>query len=65
MIANWLEWFNDYPQGILLDDLKEIEIEIGGLMGSMSIWSHHSEEREKIYKEIQQLFFGSILVSST
>ncbi|ETE91514.1 hypothetical protein C621_0218235 [Bacillus thuringiensis serovar aizawai str. Leapi01] len=32
-----LEWFNDYPQGISADELKEIEREIGELMGSMFI----------------------------
>lgn len=43
--SDWLEWFNDYPQGISPDELKEIEREIGELMGSMFIWSHHTEER--------------------
>ena len=28
LIADWLEWFNDYPQGISPDELKEIEREI-------------------------------------
>lgn len=51
MISNWLEWFNDYPQGILLDDLKEIKREIGELMGSMSIWSHHTGERKEFLKK--------------
>ncbi|MDA2513234.1 hypothetical protein PDN74_23205 [Bacillus cereus] len=56
MISNWLEWFNDYPQGILLDDLKEIKREIGKLMGSMFIWSQHTEEREEFIKKFSSYF---------
>ncbi|MGW5955896.1 hypothetical protein [Bacillus mycoides] len=56
MIANWLEWFNDYPQGILSDELNEIKREIGELMGNMSIWSHHSEEREEFIKKFSSYF---------
>lgn len=29
LLADWLEWFNDYPQGISLGELKEIKREIG------------------------------------
>ncbi|AZJ24587.1 hypothetical protein CT694_34675 (plasmid) [Bacillus wiedmannii bv. thuringiensis] len=57
MIANWLEWFNDYPKGILPEELKEIKREIGELMGNMSIWSHHTEEREEFLKQFSN-FFG-------
>ncbi|TKI84077.1 hypothetical protein [Bacillus mycoides] len=56
MIANWLEWFNDYPQGILSDELKEIKREIGELMGNMSIWSHHTEEREEFLRYFSNYF---------
>ncbi|QWG81545.1 MULTISPECIES: hypothetical protein [Bacillus cereus group] len=56
LIADWLEWFNDYPEGISLDELKEIEKEIGELMGSMSIWSHHTEEREEFIKKFSSYF---------
>ncbi|MEC5263844.1 hypothetical protein, partial [Bacillus mycoides] len=41
LISDWLKWFNDYPEGISPDELKEIERELGELMGSMSIWSHY------------------------
>ncbi|GAB6426723.1 hypothetical protein bcgnr5390_66000 [Bacillus luti] len=51
-----LEWFNDYPQGISADELKEIEREIGELMGSMFIWSHHVEEREGFIKQFSDYF---------
>ncbi|HDR8481126.1 hypothetical protein IRV17_28690 [Bacillus cereus] len=60
LIADWLGWFNDYPEGISPDELKEIEKEIGELMGSMSIWSHHSEEREKFIKQFSDYFGGYI-----
>ncbi|MEB9552487.1 hypothetical protein P4J60_17910 [Bacillus cereus] len=60
LIADWLEWFNDYPQGISPDELKEIEREIGELMGSMSIWSHHTEEREEFIK-IFSSYFGEYI----
>ncbi|MEK4599059.1 hypothetical protein MKY21_28400 [Bacillus sp. FSL R9-9497] len=56
LIADWLEWFNDYPQGISPDELKGIEREIGELMGSMSIWSYHSEEREEFIKQFSNYF---------
>ncbi|KAA2389954.1 hypothetical protein F2Y18_22990 [Bacillus cereus] len=56
LIADWLEWFNDYPQGILPDELKEIKREIGELMGSMFIWSHHIEEREEFIKQFGNYF---------
>lgn len=56
LIADWLEWFNDYPQGISADELKEIEREIGELMGSMFIWSHHIEEREGLIKKFGDYF---------
>ncbi|OTY74936.1 hypothetical protein BK749_14865 [Bacillus thuringiensis serovar vazensis] len=56
LIADWLEWFNDYPQGISPDELKEIEREIGELMGSMFIWSHHIEEREGFIKQFSDYF---------
>ncbi|PFV28036.1 hypothetical protein [Bacillus thuringiensis] len=56
LIADWLGWFNDYPQGISPDELKEIEREIGELMGSMSIWSHHIEEREEFIKKFNSYF---------
>lgn len=56
MISNWLEWFNDYPQGILLDDLKEIKREIGELMGCMFIWSQHTEERDEFIKKFSSYF---------
>ncbi|MCC2327367.1 hypothetical protein LKM20_19800 [Bacillus wiedmannii] len=56
LIADWLEWFNDYPEGISPDELKEIEKEIGELMGSMSIWSHHTEEREEFIKQFSDYF---------
>jgi hypothetical protein len=56
LIADWLEWFNDYPEGISPDELKEIEKEIGELMGSMSIWSHHTEEREEFIKKFSSYF---------
>ncbi|MCR6783681.1 MULTISPECIES: hypothetical protein [Bacillus cereus group] len=56
LIADWLEWFNDYPQGISPDELKEIERKIGELMGSMFIWSHHSEEREGFIKQFGDYF---------
>ncbi|HHT7061250.1 TPA: hypothetical protein ACTZ5S_003648 [Bacillus cereus] len=56
LLADWLEWFNDYPQGISPDELKEIEKEIGELMGSMSIWSHHTEEREEFIKKFSSYF---------
>ncbi|MDA2549581.1 hypothetical protein PDQ03_25995 [Bacillus cereus] len=60
LIADWLEWFNEYPQGISPDELKEIEREIGELMGSMSIWSHHTEEREEFIK-IFSSYFGAYI----
>ncbi|WP_176581226.1 hypothetical protein [Bacillus thuringiensis] len=60
LIADWLEWFNDYPQGISPDELIEIEREIGELMGSMSIWSHHTEEREEFIK-IFSSYFGEYI----
>ncbi|PEV36717.1 hypothetical protein COK37_13180 [Bacillus thuringiensis] len=56
LIADWLEWFNDYPQGISADELKEIEREIGELMGNMLIWSHHIEEREGLIKKFGDYF---------
>ncbi|OJD97955.1 hypothetical protein A9487_24995 [Bacillus cereus] len=56
LLADWLEWFNDYPQGISPDELKEIEREIGELMGSMFIWSHHIEEREGFIKQFSDYF---------
>ncbi|WP_144650591.1 hypothetical protein [Bacillus cereus] len=56
LIADWLGWFNDYPQSISPDELKEIEREIGELMGSMSIWSHHIEEREEFIKKFNSYF---------
>ncbi|WP_242311746.1 hypothetical protein [Bacillus cereus group sp. BfR-BA-01331] len=56
LIADWLEWFNDYSEGISPDELKEIEKEIGELMGSMSIWSHHTEEREEFIKKFSSYF---------
>ncbi|MEE3950070.1 hypothetical protein [Bacillus wiedmannii] len=56
LIADWLEWFNDYPQGISPDELKEIEREIGELMGSMSIWSLHTDEREEFIKKFNSYF---------
>ncbi|MEC3263233.1 hypothetical protein P9133_01890 [Bacillus thuringiensis] len=56
LVADWLEWFNAYPQGILPDELKEIEREIGELMGNMSIWSHHTEEREEFIKKFSSYF---------
>nr|WP_176535832.1 hypothetical protein [Bacillus cereus] len=56
LITDWLEWFNDYPQGISLAELKEIEGEIGELMGSMSIWSHFTEEREGFIKQFSDYF---------
>lgn len=56
MIANWLEWFNDYPQGILPGELKEIKSEVGELMGSMSIWSHHNDEREEFIMQFNNYF---------
>ncbi|MGF1436905.1 hypothetical protein ACQUW6_21940 [Bacillus thuringiensis] len=56
LIADWLEWFNDYLQGISPDELKEIEREIGELMGSMFIWSHHIEEREGFIKQFSDYF---------
>ncbi|HGP3676969.1 MULTISPECIES: hypothetical protein [Bacillus cereus group] len=56
LLADWLEWFNDYPQGISPDELKGIEREIGELMGSMFIWSHHIEEREGFIKQFSDYF---------
>ncbi|MBL3848448.1 hypothetical protein IRV19_28395 [Bacillus cereus] len=56
LIADWLEWFNDYPQGISPDELKGIKREIGELMGSMSIWCHHIEEREGFIKQFSDYF---------
>lgn len=56
LIADWLEWFNNYPQSILPDELKEIEREKGELMGCMSIWSHHTEEREEFIKKFSNYF---------
>lgn len=56
LIADWLEWFNDYPQGISPDELKGIERKIGELMGSMFIWSHHIEEREGFIKKFSDYF---------
>ncbi|MED1900011.1 hypothetical protein P4V05_07395 [Bacillus thuringiensis] len=56
LIADWLERFNDYPQGISPDELKEIEREIGELMGSMSIWSLHTDEREEFIKKFNSYF---------
>ncbi|WP_422425033.1 hypothetical protein [Bacillus sp. PSXD-155] len=56
LIADWLEWFNDYPEGISPEELKEIERELGELMGSMSIWSHHIEEREEFIKQFSDYF---------
>ncbi|RHW07183.1 hypothetical protein [Bacillus cereus] len=56
LIADWLEWFNDYPQGISPDELKEIEREIGELMGTTFIWSHHIEEREGFIKQFSDYF---------
>ncbi|WP_219375167.1 hypothetical protein [Bacillus mycoides] len=56
LIADWLEWFNDYPEDMSPDELKEIEKEIGELMGSMSIWSHHAEEREEFIKKFSSYF---------
>lgn len=56
LLADWLEWFNDYPQGISLGELKEIKREIGELIGSMSIWSHHIEEREGFKKQFSDYF---------
>ncbi|MDA2269263.1 hypothetical protein PDN28_25820 [Bacillus cereus] len=56
LISDWLEWFNDYPKDISLDELKEIEQEIGELMGSMSIWSHQTEEREEFIKKFKSYF---------
>ncbi|AAM26144.1 MULTISPECIES: hypothetical protein [Bacillus] len=60
LLADWLEWFNDYPQGISPGELKEIKREIGELMGSMSIWSHHTEEREGFIKQFRDYFGGYI-----
>ncbi|MEH7061821.1 hypothetical protein [Bacillus wiedmannii] len=60
LIADWLEWFNDYPQGLSPDELKEIEREIGELMGSMSIWSLHTNEREEFIKKFNSYFGGYI-----
>ncbi|MDR4943120.1 hypothetical protein COM47_23340 [Bacillus wiedmannii] len=60
LIADWLEWFNDYPQGISPDELKGIEREIGELMGSMSIWSLHTNEREEFIKKFNSYFGGYI-----
>ncbi|TCW52940.1 hypothetical protein EC917_11259 [Bacillus thuringiensis] len=51
-----MEWFSDYPQGISPDQLKEIERELGELMGSMSIWSHHIEESEEFIKQFSDYF---------
>ncbi|MCY8952458.1 hypothetical protein MOE39_01075 [Bacillus cereus] len=56
LIADWLEWFNDYSEGMSPDELKEIEKEIGELMGSMSIWTHHLEEREEFIKQFSSYF---------
>ncbi|EDZ48887.1 MULTISPECIES: hypothetical protein [Bacillus] len=56
LLADWLEWFNYYPQGISPGELKEIEREIGELMGSMFIWSHHIEEREGFIKQFSDYF---------
>ncbi|EMX0193209.1 hypothetical protein AAFX88_004236 [Bacillus cereus] len=56
LIADWLEWFNDYPQGISPDELKENKREIGELMESMFIWSHHIEEREGFIKQFSDYF---------
>ncbi|PHB12105.1 hypothetical protein COE84_13390 [Bacillus wiedmannii] len=60
LIADWLKWFNDYPQGLSPDELKEIEREIGELMGSMSIWSLHTNEREEFIKKFNSYFGGYI-----
>ncbi|MDA2141263.1 hypothetical protein PDN64_24585 [Bacillus cereus group sp. Bc256] len=60
LIGDWLEWFDDYPEGISPDELKEIEKEIGELMGSMSIWSHHTEEREEFIKRFSD-YFGKFI----
>ncbi|WP_258034721.1 hypothetical protein [Bacillus thuringiensis] len=56
LIADRLEWFNDYPQGISPDELKEIEQDIGELMESMFIWSHHIEERDGFIKQFSDYF---------
>lgn len=56
LLADWLEWFNDYPQGISPGELKGIERKIGELMGSMFIWSHHIEEREEFIKQFSDYF---------
>lgn len=56
LIADQLEQFKDYPQGISPDELKEIERELGELMGSMSIWSHYIEEREEFIKQFSDYF---------
>lgn len=60
LLADWLEWFNDYPQGISPDELKGIERKIGELMGSMFIWSHHTEEREEFIKKFS-IYFGKYI----
>ncbi len=52
LLADWLEWF----QGISPGELKEIKREIGELMESMSIWSHHSEEREEFIEKFSNYF---------
>ncbi|PIE92715.1 hypothetical protein CO726_25030 [Bacillus fungorum] len=56
LISDWLEWFNDYPEGMSPDELKEIEQEIGELLGSMSIWSHDTEEREEFIEQFSDYF---------
>lgn len=56
LLADWLEWFNDNSQGISPGELKEIERKIGELMESMSIWSHHSEEREEFIEKFNNYF---------
>ncbi|MED2918683.1 hypothetical protein [Bacillus thuringiensis] len=61
LLVDWLEWFNYYPQGISPGELKEIERKRGELMGSMSIWSHHTEEREGFIKQFSD-YFGEYIV---
>ncbi|MGG2091289.1 hypothetical protein AB1283_00800 [Bacillus sp. S13(2024)] len=56
LIADWLEWFEEYPKGIAQDELKEIEREIGEYMGSMSIWSHDEDERQEYINKFGKYF---------
>ncbi|GAB6768487.1 hypothetical protein [Bacillus cereus] len=56
LIGDWLEWFNEYPKGIVIEELKVIKQEIGERMGDMRIWVDDEGEMQVIVEKFARYF---------